>query len=133
MKIKNDDVLQIGELAEMLGITTRTIRYYEEIGVMEAPQRLEGGMRVYAKEDILRLKFILKLKEIGLTLKEMHELADIYRLHKDSDRIMPKLLEFLDEHIQKIDEKMSRLASLRKDIADYRVRIADILKDKAQA
>lgn len=131
MKIKNDEVMQIGELAEMLGITTRTIRYYEEIGVMEAPQRLEGGMRVYAKEDILRLKFILKLKEIGLTLKEMHELADIYRLHKDSDRIMPKLLEFLDEHIQKIDEKMNRLASLRKDIADYRVRIADILKDKA--
>jgi DNA-binding transcriptional MerR regulator len=131
MKIKNDEVMQIGELAEMLGITTRTIRYYEEIGVMEAPQRLEGGMRVYAKEDILRLKFILKLKEIGLTLKEMHELADIYRLHKDSDRIMPKLLEFLDEHIQKIDEKINRLASLRKDIADYRVRIADILKVKA--
>ncbi|MHB1400069.1 MAG: MerR family transcriptional regulator [Trichloromonadaceae bacterium] len=131
MKIKNDEVMQIGELAEMLGITTRTIRYYEEIGIMEAPQRLEGGMRVYAKEDILRLKFILKLKEIGLNLKEMHELADIYRLHKDSDRIMPKLLEFLDEHIQKIDEKMSRLASLRKDIADYRVRISDILKDKA--
>ncbi len=131
MKLKNDDVMQIGEVADMLGITTRTIRYYEEIGVMEAPQRLEGGMRVYGKEDILRLKFILKLKEIGLTLKEMHELADIYRLHRDSDRIMPKLLEFLDEHIQKIDEKMSKLASLRKDIADYRVRIADILKDKA--
>lgn len=131
MKIKNDEVMQIGELAEMLGITTRTIRYYEEIGLMEAPQRLVGGMRVYAKEDILRLKFILKLKEIGLNLKEMHELADIYRLHQDSDRIMPKLLEFLDEHIQKIDEKMSRLASLRKDITDYRVRISDILKNKA--
>jgi MerR family transcriptional regulator, repressor of the yfmOP operon len=130
MGIDKKERLQIGEVAEMLGITTRTIRYYEEFGIMSPPQRLDGGMRVYGKEDILRLKFILKLKEIGLSLKEMQELADIYKIHKDSDKMMPRLLEILDHHIHNIDEKITRLSSLRQDIVGYRSRIADILKEK---
>jgi DNA-binding transcriptional MerR regulator len=124
------ELLQIGEVAEMLGITTRTIRYYEEFGIMAPPQRLEGGNRVYAKEDILRLKFILKLKELGISLKEMQELSDIYKIHKDSDKLMPRLLQFLDKHIHLIDEKITKLSSLRQDIVGYRGRIADILKEK---
>lgn len=130
MDIKKKDHVQIGEVAEMLGVTTRTIRYYEEFGIMEPPQRLEGGMRIYGKEDITRLKFILKLKELGITLKEMQELADIYKLHKDSDKIMPRLLEILDHHIQKIDEKITKLSSLRQDIVGYRGRISEILKER---
>ena len=125
--------MQIGEVAEMLGITTRTIRYYEEFGIMTPPQRLEGGNRVYAKEDITRLKFILKLKELGITLKEMQELSDIYKIHKDSDRLMPRLLEILDMHINRIDEKITKLSSLRQDIVGYRSRIADFLKEKNPA
>lgn len=132
MKIKNGDVVQIGELAESLGITTRTIRYYEEIGLMSPPDRLEGGMRVYAKDDVRRLKFILKLKELGITLKEMQELADIYKYYKNPDKMMPRLLTILDKHINHIDEKISNLSSLRKDIAQYRSRIQDVLDEQAQ-
>jgi len=130
MESSKKELLQIGEVAEMLGITTRTIRYYEEFGIMAPPQRLEGGNRIYAKEDILRLKFILKLKELGITLKEMQELSDIYKIHKDSDRLMPRLLEILDMHINRIDEKITKLSSLRQDIVGYRGRIADFLKEK---
>jgi MerR family transcriptional regulator, repressor of the yfmOP operon len=130
MEKKKKELLQIGEVAEMLQITTRTIRYYEEFGIMAPPQRLEGGMRVYAKEDVTRLKFILKLKELGISLKEMQELADIYRTHKNSDRIMPRLVEILDHHIRKIDEKITTLSSLRQDIVGYRSRIADILREQ---
>jgi DNA-binding transcriptional MerR regulator len=130
MESTKKELLQIGEVAEMLGITTRTIRYYEEFGIMAPPQRLEGGNRVYAKEDILRLKFILKLKELGISLKEMQELSDIYKIHKDSDKMMPRLLQFLDKHIHHIDEKITKLSSLRQDIVGYRGRIADILKEK---
>ena len=54
--------MSIGVLAKGLGITTRTIRYYEEIGLMPPSPRTSGGVRVYTKEEILRLKFILKLK-----------------------------------------------------------------------
>lgn len=127
MKITNDKFLQIGELAKMLSITTRTIRYYEEIGLIPPPDRLERGTRIYDKEGITRLKFILKLKELGLSLKEMKELAQIYKIHNNPSRIMPRLLELLDGHIQKIDNKISKLASLRSDIASYRQKISELL------
>ena len=123
--------VQIGELAKRLGITTRTIRYYEEIGLMGPSERLGGGTRTYSKDDILRLKFILKLKELGISLKEMQELAEHFDINQqDFDTITPKLIEILDLHISKIDEKIANLSSLRNEIVDYRVRIMDILNNK---
>lgn len=126
MKKEKDEYFHIGNVADSLGVTTRTIRYYEEIGLMEPPKRLEGGMRVYKKEDILRLKFILKLKELGISLKEMQELADTYKTHQTTTVIMPKLLEILDSHISKIDKKIANLASLRNDIVEYRTKILSL-------
>lgn len=120
--------VQIGELAKSLAITTRTIRYYEEIGLMGKTARLGGGTRTYAKDDILRLKFILKLKTMGISLKEIQELSDIFDIHeKDFSKITPKLIEILDNHIARVDEKMANLSSLRKDIVEYRVRMTDFL------
>ncbi|MDK2792743.1 MAG: MerR family transcriptional regulator, repressor of the yfmOP operon [Deferribacteres bacterium] len=130
MKIEGNDYFQIGEVATMLGVTTRTIRYYEEIGLMTHPKRLDGGIRVYDKDDIKRLKFILKLKELGISLKEMQELADIYKVHQTPDNIMPKLVEILDAHISKIDAKIARLASLRNDILEYKSKVIEIMKNK---
>ncbi len=131
MKIDKEKLVKIGELAKELGVTTRTIRYYEEIGIMRPPERLVGGARMYAKPDIYRLKFILKLKELGITLKEMEELAENYDLHEQNrDVIMPRVLEMLDHHIHKIDDKIANLSSLRKDIVDYRTRVVDILKEQ---
>ena len=126
--MSNQKNVQIGDLAKRLGITTRTIRYYEEIGLMGPPERLVGGTRTFNKNDILRLKFILKLKELGISLNEMQELAEHFDIHKqDFDTITPKLIEILDLHISKVDEKIANLSSLRNEIVDYRVRIMDIL------
>ncbi len=120
--------VQIGELAKTLDITTRTIRYYEEIGLMGKTERLGGGTRTYSKEEVLRLKFILKLKTMGISLKEMKDLSDIFDIHEnDFTKITPKLIEILDSHIARVDEKMASLSSLRKDIVDYRVRMTDFL------
>lgn len=124
-----DQPIQIGEVARKLGITTRTIRYYEEIGLMGPPERLVGGTRMYGRAEILRLRFILKLKDLGITLKEMQELAENFDIHNQNfDTITPKLLEILDAHIGKVDQKIANLSSLRKEIVDYRARIVDILK-----
>jgi MerR family transcriptional regulator, repressor of the yfmOP operon len=131
MQNKNKKSVQIGELAKRLGITTRTIRYYEEIGLMGPPERLGGGTRTYNKDDILRLKFILKLKELGISLKEMQELAEHFDIHQQEfDTITPKLIEILDLHISKVDEKIANLSSLRNEIVEYRVRIMDILNNR---
>jgi MerR family transcriptional regulator, repressor of the yfmOP operon len=123
--------IQIGELAKQLGITTRTIRYYEEIGLMGPSDRIGGGTRMYGREDVLRLKFILKLKELGISLKEMQELAENYDINAQNfTQITPKLLKILDGHISKVDQKIANLSSLRRDIVAYRSRIDDILQGK---
>lgn len=130
MTQKRSESVQIGVLAKQLGITTRTIRYYEEIGLMGKTERIGGGTRTYNKDDILRLKFILKLKGLGISLKEIHELSDIFDINEqDFHTITPKLIEILDRHISLVDEKMASLSSLRGDIVSYRVRITDFLSN----
>ena len=131
MPDKSKPPIQIGELAKELGITTRTIRYYEEIGLMGPSQRSGGGARNYLREDVLRLKFILKLKELGISLKEMQELAEHFDINQqDFGTITPKLLEILDGHIDKVDQKIANLSLLRQEIVSYRGRIDDILQGK---
>lgn len=133
MSTENQKPVQIGELAKKLNITTRTIRYYEEIGLMGRNERLDGATRSYNRGDVLRLKFILKLKTMGISLKEIQELSDIFDINeKNFDTITPKLIEILDSHIARVDEKMANLSSLRNDIVDYRVRITEMLNDKGQ-
>jgi DNA-binding transcriptional MerR regulator len=125
--------VQIGELAKQLSITTRTIRYYEEIGLMGKSDRIRGGTRSYNKDDILRLKFILKLKGLGISLKEIHELSDIFDFNEqDFGTITPRLIEILDRHIALVDEKMASLSSLRQDIVKYRIWMTDFLKNDHQ-
>jgi DNA-binding transcriptional MerR regulator len=70
---------RIGEVAETVGITTRTIRYYEELGLLGAPPeaRIKGSHRLYTDADISRLEELLRLKELlGLSLDELIALAD---------------------------------------------------------
>lgn len=126
MKLKShEDHRQIGELSRSLGVTTRTLRLYEQLGLIDPPQRTEGGIRYYTREDIRRIKFVLKVKELGLSLTQMQELAEIYRQTKMPDRIMPRLIEILDAHTDAIHRKIGKLSSLARDIAEYRKRIVD--------
>jgi DNA-binding transcriptional MerR regulator len=120
---EHEEISSIGELAKKLDITTRTLRYWEEVGIIESVQRPGGGIRGYTPFIVRRIKFILKLKELGLTIKEMQDLYVAYGDAKATDRMIPRLIEILDQHINKVDEKMAKLASLRKDIVDYRHRM----------
>jgi DNA-binding transcriptional MerR regulator len=118
--------MQISDLAKALNITTRTIRLYEQMGLVEPPKRTEGGIRVYEKADIIRFKFVLKLKALGLSLQEMKELADLYyREQRLTEKIMPRLIELLDSHLDNMRKKISQLRSLETDIAKYKQKILD--------
>jgi DNA-binding transcriptional MerR regulator len=121
----NEEYISIGELAKNLDLTTRTLRYYEEMGIMSTPRRLEGGIRAYTPKEVRKLKFILKLKELGLTIKEMQELDATYASAKQTDVIIPRLVEMLDYHINNLDDKITKLASLRKEIVVYRQRMIE--------
>ena len=125
MRLSNEELMQISDLAEQLHITTRTIRLYEKLGLVDPPKRTEGRVRYYEKNDVKRFKFVLKLKTLGLSLDEMKELADIYkREDKIPNKILPRLLELLDTHLTNIRQKVATLTSLETEIAAYRQRVA---------
>ena len=123
MRLSSDEYMQISDLAKALHITTRTIRLYEQMGLVEPPKRTEGGIRVYGKEDIKRCKFVLKVKALGLSLQEMKELADIYSQEQLPEKIMPRLVELLDSHLGNIRKRVAQLQSLEKDITAYKQRL----------
>jgi len=119
---------QIGELANLVNMSPRTIRYYEEIGLLNSVKRIEGGKRIYTDRDIQRLKFIIRLKHLGLTLSEMSELEDIYQIHRTNRRVLPRLLELLDNHALKIDERITQLLKLKADVLEYQKKVRQKLK-----
>jgi DNA-binding transcriptional MerR regulator len=114
---------QIGELASVVDMSPRTIRYYEEIGLLNSVKRMDGGKRVYTDKDLQRLKFITRLKHLGLTLSEMSELEDIYQIHRTNKKVLPRLLELLENHVVKIDDRINHLNKLKADIGDYQHKI----------
>lgn len=73
----NEPTMHIGELAERTGLSLRTIRHYDEVGLLPASSRTEGGFRVYSSQDLERLMVIRRMKPLGFSLEEMGRLLDI--------------------------------------------------------
>jgi DNA-binding transcriptional MerR regulator len=115
---------RIGELAATVGTTERTIRYYEELGLLDSVKRLDGGTRVYTDDDVRRLKFIRKLKVLGLSLQEMHELEGMYKTERSNRTVLPRLIELLDAHLETVDGRIAELHALRDEIRSYRAHVA---------
>ncbi len=123
MEIEQVKSFRIGELANLVEMSPRTIRYYQEIGLLHPGKRAEGGKRVFTENDLQRLKFIKRLKHLGLTLSEMNELANIYKIHKTNRGVLRRLCELLDNQVEKIDERVNNLLRLKEDILNYREKI----------
>src|SRR5438270_9156845 len=120
---------RIGELSAKVGLTERTIRYYEERGLLESVKRLDGGQRVYTDDDVRRLKFIQKLKVLGLSLDEMQELETLYGRHRTNAKVLPRLIELLDAHLATVSERLGELAALRDEIRSYRTHVQNRLRE----
>ncbi len=73
----NEAYLQIGEVAERTGVTQRTLRFYEEKGLLKPPGRMEGGFRLYSEDDVQRVEQIRRLQNLlGVSLAEIKEMVD---------------------------------------------------------
>lgn len=82
-------VHQIGEVAEAIGLSLRTIRHYDEVGLVPPSGRTAGGFRIYTDDDIARLRLIKQMKPLDFTLEEMGDLLstlDMARVETDPDR-----------------------------------------------
>ncbi|HOX14881.1 MAG TPA: MerR family transcriptional regulator [Smithellaceae bacterium] len=119
----SDEFTSIGELAKKLEMSQRTIRYYEEIGLLNSIKRVEGGRRIYTDVDLRRLKLIKRLKIMGMTLSEMQELEAMWTYEKSNEKVLKRLLELLGNHLKRLDDRIADLDILRHEITEYQDRI----------
>ena len=109
--------MRIGELAEASGTTTKTLRFYEEAGLLPAPPRNPSGYRDYAPNMLARLDFIRRGRTAGLTLAQIREILDIRDAGAAPCQYVQDLLEVcLDE----LDRQITDLQSLRHTVAQLR-------------
>lgn len=81
MAIRDGAFLQIGEVAERTGVTQRTLRFYEEKGLLKPPSRMDGGFRLYSEEDVQRVEQIRRLQKLlGMSLAEIKDLVEAEEL-----------------------------------------------------
>lgn len=119
----------IGGLAREAGVSTRTIRYYEEIGLLKTARRYAGGRRVFSSDALERLRFIGRLKRLGFSLEEISELNDVFELRQSTAAMLGVLDRQLETHLSTIDEQLAELSRLRGDLTVYRERIGGRLRE----
>lgn len=105
--------MNIGEAAENSNLRTKTIRYYEEIGLV-APKRAENGYRSYDGADVHRLRFLGRARGLGFSIAECRSLLSLY---SDKDRASRDVKKLALGKIEEIDRKIRELQSLRDTLA----------------
>ena len=120
--------LKIGELAKRSGATTKTIRYYELLGLLHDPERTDSGYRLYDEKDVERLTFIRKAKSLGFSLTDIGETLTLY----DSQQApCIHVLASLDRKIQEIDQLVGELQGLQQELKRLREESAPRVKRAA--
>ncbi|WP_019501308.1 heavy metal-responsive transcriptional regulator [Pseudanabaena sp. PCC 6802] len=108
-------LLQIGQVATKSGIPIKTIRYYEELGLLKSSGRTEGQFRLFLPDIIKRLAFIKRLQKLGLSLQEIAEILQVYdRGLTPCDEIEQRL----KHQILEIDRRIAELMTLRNEIVN---------------
>lgn len=108
--------MRIGELAQKAGVTPRTIRYYENLGLLSPSEREGTGFRYYTETELAKLQKIDCLKSLGLTLEEITTVIDLYFEDSTGLRGKQKVLSILQTHLKETDEKIAALAQFRLDL-----------------
>ena len=121
-----DGQLQIGQVAERTGLSLRTIRYYEEVGLVVPSARSQGGFRLYREAEVDRLRLIMRMKPLGFQLDEMRELLAILDpLPGDPEVADPRgrLAEFTEAAERSRDELRKKLGIAEEFAATLRTHL----------
>ncbi len=107
--------LRIGELGKRAGITPKTIRYYEEAGLLPAPARSDNGYRSYSDADVRQLAFIRAAKDFGFTLGEIRE---ILAVRERNETPCPYVLGLVEARLADLQARIQRLQALSSELTD---------------
>ena len=113
----------ISEVREQAGVSARTLRYYEEMGLLPGVRRRAGGRRIYGADELERLRFIQRLKALGLSLAEIKDLNAVYGIGGSTRAMLGRLDELLARHRADVEAKIAELVALRDEIDAYRERV----------
>ena len=127
--------LRIGEVAQRVGVTTRTIRYYEELGLLGSGGREKGAHRTYAESDVAHLQELIRLRDLlGLTLEELVELAEAeearaaLRGRWEEDPSDEERLRIVEEAIPHVERQLALVRSRQQTLADFAWELDDKLR-----
>ena len=105
--------MNIGEVAERSGIPPKTIRYYEDIGLVH-PQRSGNGYRAFREMDVHKLAFLGRSRALGFSIEDCRTLLSLY---EDESRESAQVKAIAEEHLTAIDEKIVQLQSMRETLS----------------
>ena len=119
---------RISEVAARTGFPTSTLRFYEQVGVIAPTERSRAGYRLYDDRTIERLQFIGRAKQLGLSLDEITELAELW----DSDACAPvqdRLTNIVDQKARQVAEQIAELTEFAAQLEQVRTRLTTVALD----
>lgn len=119
----------ITQICRKLGLSARTVRYYEELGLLPGVRRRNGGRRVYGADELERLRFIQRLKQLGLTLGEIGQLNAVYGIRGSTRVMLERLRELLNTRLSDVEVKLRELRTLQSEMTSYRDRVERRIDD----
>ena len=138
---------QIGEVADRTGVTQRTLRFYEEKGLLNPPERMDGGFRLYSDGDIERIEYIRRLQQfLGFTLAEIKEMVEAEDLRQQiiatfrPDRELParlarveRIMGALERQLEVVDHKVDNLVEMQNDLRAKMERVTTRRRELTEA
>ncbi|MEW6749513.1 MAG: MerR family transcriptional regulator [Candidatus Latescibacterota bacterium] len=106
-------MMQIGDLAAKAGITTRTLRYYEELGIIEPDERTEGGFRLYSDNQLRRLTIVQGLKALGFDLERIREVFALRHAVETGGELARAMSQHLEEQQGEIESRIRHYEEMR--------------------
>jgi MerR family copper efflux transcriptional regulator len=123
----------ITEICEQTGLSPRTVRYYEEVGLLPDVKRRSSGRRVYGPDELERLGFVSRLKALGLSLSEIRELNVVYAIGGSTQAMLTRLRDLLGSHLEDVDQRLTELRDLRGELQRYREHVEDRVVDEDES
>ena len=108
------DGMNIGEAAEMAGVTPKMVRHYESLGLLHKVHRTESGYRVYGEPEVHTLRFIKRSRDLGFSIPEISELV---KLWQDRRRPSSSVKKVAATHLAELDRKIEEMQSMRKTLS----------------
>ncbi len=127
---KEKELSRVGEVAEKLGVSPRTIKYYEELGLVQPEARSSGGFRLYGEEEVQRLERILRMKGIGYSLATIRELLAVRDAAQEADKVT-LLREVVGRLKEREEDTRARIRQMRHDLQEAEALREDLQRDIA--